>query len=129
MVRVVPSGDLQIFILNAVDLRGITVAVAADNQVLMANEGAIESLIGLLVVNNDLVQRQSAKALANLGVNADNKPKIAAAGGIPKLIALAGNSAIPVKIEAIAALANLAVNGTKHILINCRVAFPLMAPS
>jgi hypothetical protein len=78
----------------------------------MANEGAIESLIGLLVVNNDLVQRQSAKALANLGVNADNKPKIAAAGGIPKLIALAGNSAIPVKIEAIAALANLAVNGT-----------------
>jgi hypothetical protein len=79
----------------------------------MANEGAIECLITLLLSSNDLIQRQSAKALANLGVNADNKPRIAAAGGIPKLIALAGTSLVAVKIEAIAALANLAVNG-KH---------------
>lgn len=79
---------------------------------LLANEGAIECLIALLLTNNEMIQRQSAKALANLGVNADNKPKIAAAGGIPKLITLAGNSIIPVKIEAVAALANLAVNGT-----------------
>jgi hypothetical protein len=88
----------------------------ADNQVLMANEGAIECLIALLVSNNDLIQRQSAKALANLGVNADNKPRIAAAGGIPKLIALAGTSLVAVKIEAIAALANLAVNGKRSAL-------------
>lgn len=78
----------------------------------MAKEGAIECLIGLLGSNNDLIQRQSAKALANLGVNPENKPRIAAAGGIPKLIALAGTSVIPVKIEAVAALANLAVNGS-----------------
>lgn len=77
----------------------------------MAEEGGIECLIGLLSSNNELIQRQSAKALANLGVNADNKPRIASAGGIPKLIALAGTSLIAVKIEAIAALANLAVNG------------------
>lgn len=55
----------------------------------MANGGAIESLIALLDSPSDLIQRQSAKALANLGVNADNKPKIADAGGIPKLIKLA----------------------------------------
>lgn len=77
----------------------------------MAEEGAIECLIGLLTSPSELIQRQSAKALANLGVNADNKPRIAAAGGIPKLIALAGTSLIAVKIEAVAALANLAVNG------------------
>jgi HEAT repeat protein len=35
----------------------------------MAQEGAIESLIGLLVSNNDLIQRQAAKALANLGAH------------------------------------------------------------
>jgi HEAT repeat protein len=77
----------------------------------MAEEGAIECLILLLDSSNDLIQRQSAKALANLGVNADNKPKIADAGGIPKLIRLAGTPQIAVRIEAIAALANLAVNG------------------
>ena len=77
----------------------------------MAEEGAIECLIQLLTSSNELIQRQSAKALANLGVNADNKPRIAAAGGIPKLIALASTSLISVKIEAVAALANLAVNG------------------
>ncbi len=83
----------------------------AENQKLMADEGAIECLIGLLESSNDLIQRQSAKALANLGVNADNKPKIAEAGGIPKLVRLAGTPQIAVRIEAIAALANLAVNG------------------
>lgn len=84
---------------------------AADNQKLMADEGAIECLIGLLDSSNDLIQRQSAKALANLGVNADNKPKIAEAGGIPKLVKLAATPQISVRIEAIAAMANLAVNG------------------
>ena len=77
----------------------------------MADEGAIPCLISLLSSPNDLIQRQSAKALANLGVNTDNKPRIAAAGGIPKLIALASTSLVAVRIEAIAALANLAVNG------------------
>ncbi len=77
----------------------------------MADEGAIECLICLLESSNDLIQRQSAKALANLGVNPDNKPKIAEAGGIPKLVRLAGTPQIAVRIEAIAALANLAVNG------------------
>lgn len=77
----------------------------------MSEEGAIESLVGLLDSNNELIQRQSAKALANLGVNGDNKPKIADAGALPKLIRLAGVHQMAVRIEAIAALANLAVNG------------------
>jgi HEAT repeat protein len=80
----------------------------------MAEEGAIRSLIELLDSSNELTQRQSAKALANLGVSNENKPKIAAAGGIPKLIRLAGTISIGVRIEAIAALANLAVNGKNN---------------
>ena len=68
-------------------------------------------LISLLDNEHELTLRQSAKALANLGVNAENKRKIAAAGGIPKLVRLAGFESVPVRIEAIAALANLAVNG------------------
>lgn len=47
----------------------ITVRYAADNQRLMAEEGGIECLISLLSSTNELIQRQSAKALANLGVN------------------------------------------------------------
>ncbi len=89
----------------------------------MAEEGAIECLILLLDSTNDLIQRQSAKALANLGVNADNKPKIAEAGGIPKLIRLAGTPQIAVRIEAIAALANLAVNG----IFFCWIRFKLIS--
>ena len=77
----------------------------------MADEGGIECLISLLDSSNDLIQRQSAKALANLGVNADNKTKIAERGGIPKLIRLSGTPQVSVRIEAVAALANLAVNG------------------
>lgn len=77
----------------------------------MANEGAIASLISLLDSSSELIQRQAAKALANLGVNTDNKAKIADEGGIPKLVRLATVAQISVKIEAIAALANLAVNG------------------
>ena len=42
---------------------------AADNQVKMAKEGGLEMLITLLKSTSDLVQRQAAKALANLGVN------------------------------------------------------------
>jgi len=41
----------------------------ADNQVKMAKEGGLEMLITLLKSSSDLVQRQAAKALANLGVN------------------------------------------------------------
>ena len=77
----------------------------------MAEEGAIEMLVDLLDSKHELIQRQSAKALANLGVNADNKKRIAEAGGIPGLVALAKTSSLAVKIEAIAAIANLAVNG------------------
>ncbi len=77
----------------------------------MATEGAIDMLITLIGSRNELIQRQSAKAVANLGVNSENKRKIALAGGIPKLVALAQSPLISIKIEAIAALANLAVNG------------------
>ncbi len=35
----------------------------------MANEGGIDMLIDLLQSDNEHVQRQAAKALANLGVN------------------------------------------------------------
>jgi IS4 transposase len=55
--------------------------ILAENQLLMAKEGAIEMLIHLLSNNYELVQRQAAKALANLGVNAENKRKIAECGG------------------------------------------------
>lgn len=89
----------------------VCVRIAADNQKLMAHEDAIGSLISLLDSDMDLIQRQAAKALANLGVNAANKAQIADEGGIPKLVRLATVAQIPVKIEAIAALANLAVNG------------------
>lgn len=78
----------------------------------MAQEGAIEMLVDLLESKHELIQRQSAKALANLGVNADNKRRIAESGGIPGLIRLAKHSTLSVKIEAIAAIANLAVNGS-----------------
>ena len=77
----------------------------------MAKEGAIEMLIELLDCHHELIQRQAAKALANLGVNTDNKRKIAQKGALPKLISLASSSQVSVKIEAIAAIANLAVNG------------------
>lgn len=77
----------------------------------MAKEGAIEMLIRLLGSDNELIQRQAAKALANMGVNGENKRKIALQGGIPQLIKLAASPQIAVKIEAIAALANLAVSG------------------
>ena len=55
-------------------------SVNADNQRLMADNGAIESLIPLLQTKHELIQRQAAKALANLGVNPENKRKIAIAG-------------------------------------------------
>lgn len=47
----------------------------------MAKEGAIDMLIGMLESPHELIQRQAAKALANLGVNTENKRKIAIAGG------------------------------------------------
>lgn len=89
----------------------MTHGALASNQVMMAKEGAIEMLVDLLSSDHELIQRQAAKALANLGVNSDNKRKIALAGGIPRLIRLASVYQISVKIEAIAALANLAVSG------------------
>lgn len=42
---------------------------AADNQIRMAKEGGVDMLIPLLRSASDAVQRQAAKALANLGVN------------------------------------------------------------
>lgn len=89
-------------------------ALQAENQVLMAQEGAVEMLVELLESKHELIQRQSAKALANLGVNADNKRLIAECGGIPGLVKLARMSSLSVKIEAIAAIANLAVNGLQR---------------
>lgn len=43
----------------------------ADNQSKMATEGGIDMLIDLLGSSNEHVQRQAAKALANLGVNGE----------------------------------------------------------
>jgi vacuolar protein 8 len=92
-------------------------SVNADNQRLMAAEGAVEALVALLDAPSELVQRQAAKALANLGVNGENKGLIAQRGGIPRLVALALGGAVPVKIEAVAALANLAVNDANELEI------------
>jgi hypothetical protein len=79
--------------------------------VLMAERDILVAIIRLLSVPNESVQRQAAKAIANLGVNKDNKVTIAGAGAIPPLVTLVKTSPIAVQIEAIAALANLAVNG------------------
>lgn len=87
----------------------------------MADEGAIDCLITLLDSQSDLIQRQAAKALANLGVNNDNKARIATAGGLVKLLDLAGSKLVSVRIEAVAAVANLAVNGTtdhRHLCLH-----------
>lgn len=61
------------------------------------------------------LQRQSSKALANLGVNGGNKTKICRAGGVPSLIRLAGSKNTSIAVEAVAALANLAVNGEQVV--------------
>jgi hypothetical protein len=45
----------------------------ADNQRLMAENGAIKALIDLLISPNELILRQAAKALANLGVNGNDR--------------------------------------------------------
>lgn len=77
----------------------------------MAEEGGVEMLVRLLAVPSDTVQRQAAKALANLGVHKLNKVLIAEKGAVGPLIALVESGPIGVQIEAVAALANLAVNG------------------
>jgi hypothetical protein len=100
---------------------------AAVNQEIMAKEGAIDMLIGLIGSPNELIQRQSAKALANLGVNSENKRKIALAGGIPKLVTLAQSPLLSIKIEAIAALANLAVNDENELdIVECGGLIPIV---
>lgn len=93
----------------------------------MAKEGAIDMLISLISSPNELIQRQSAKALANLGVNSENKRKIALAGGIPKLVTLAQSPLLSIKIEAIAALANLAVNDANELdIVACGGLVPIV---
>lgn len=77
----------------------------------MAEEGGVEMLVRLLAVKSDTVQRQAAKALANLGVHKKNKVLIAEKGAVGPLIALVESGPVGVQIEAVAALANLAVNG------------------
>ena len=77
-------------------------------------------LESLTTSDHELIQRQSAKALANLGVNPDNKRAIALKGGVPKLVRLAAVPYMSVKIEAIAALANLAVNDANEVdIVQC----------
>lgn len=68
-------------------------------------------LVVLLASPHLYLQRQAAKALANLAVNNSNKEMISKAGGVHPLVRLAGSKSAGVAVEAVAALANLAVNG------------------
>lgn len=77
----------------------------------MAEEGAIDILVDMLASTHPHLQRQAAKALANLGVNTSNKERICTAGGVVPLVQLASSKSRGVAVEAVAALANLAVNG------------------
>lgn len=83
----------------------------------MAEEGGIDELVGMLDSPHPHLQRQSSKALANLGVNGSNKDKICKAGGIQPLVRLAGSKSPNIAVEAVAALANLAVNGKICMII------------
>lgn len=83
----------------------------AANQELMADEGGIDMLVEMLASTHPHLQRQSSKALANLGVNTKNKERICKAGGVGPLVKLADSKSPGVAVEAVAALANLAVNG------------------
>ncbi|RHY05422.1 hypothetical protein DYB28_000792 [Aphanomyces astaci] len=82
----------------------------ADNQAKMANEGGIDMLIHLLQSTNEHVQRQAAKALANLGVNADNKELIIELGGVDALQLLVRSPNERICQQATRALVNLGVN-------------------
>lgn len=85
----------------------------------MAKEGGIEMLVAMLDSPHAQLQRQSSKALANLGVNVANKEKICKAGAVQPLVRLAGSSSAVVAVEAVAALANLAVNGETQCASAC----------
>lgn len=89
----------------------------------MAEEGGIDMLVIMLASPQAHLQRQAAKALANLGVNSGNKQRICRAGGVPPLVRLAGSKNPEVAVEAVAALANLAVNGKRHSWGFCHTAF------
>lgn len=79
----------------------------------MAEEGGIDVLVDMLKSPYGHLQRQSSKALANLGVNSKNKKRICTAGGVPPLVNLANSDSSGVAVEAVAALANLAVDGER----------------
>lgn len=85
----------------------------------MAEEGGVEMLVRLLAEPSDTVQRQAAKALANLGVHKENKIRISSKGAVPPLIGLIISGTVSVQIEAVAALANLAVNGEDLLTLRC----------
>eukprot|EP00904_Undaria_pinnatifida_P002566 jgi/Undpi1/1230/HiC_scaffold_108.g14144.m1 len=107
-----PSRQAQI-----VELGGLKLLLPlANSRDIEVQRLAVHALANLSVdymlgSNHPHLQRQAAKALANLGVNTPNKDSICTAGGVPPLVQLASSKSRGVAVEAVAALANLAVNG------------------
>ncbi|RHY33483.1 hypothetical protein DYB32_001600 [Aphanomyces invadans] len=98
----------------------VTIFHSADNQTKMANEGGIDMLIHLLQSNNEHVQRQAAKALANLGVNGlvfhtnisyANEIEIAQEGGLKPIIQAAKSDSMELQSQVARALRNLSLGG------------------
>jgi len=66
----------------------LNLAGNADNQVLIAKEGAIPLLVRLLSTDNAEAHASAAGALGNLVVNADNKVLVAKEGAVTLLVGL-----------------------------------------
>jgi len=97
----------------------IFAAEHAENQVAIAEAGAIAPLVGLLEDGAPALREESARALWNLArnnkeINVDNQMAIARAGAIPPLTRLLEDTAPRVRVVAAAVLNDLATDNVEN---------------
>eukprot|EP00286_Rhodomonas_abbreviata_P009205 CAMPEP_0181321760 /NCGR_PEP_ID=MMETSP1101-20121128/18866_1 /TAXON_ID=46948 /ORGANISM="Rhodomonas abbreviata, Strain Caron Lab Isolate" /LENGTH=698 /DNA_ID=CAMNT_0023429627 /DNA_START=165 /DNA_END=2261 /DNA_ORIENTATION=- len=106
----IESGDADQKAYAAMELQ--TMALDSRSQVLMAQNGAIQPLVKLLMPGDPMVQASAAGALWNLAANEQNKFAIAQAGAIQPLVAMLYSDVREAQLSAAGALQNLCVNAS-----------------
>ncbi|XP_039145199.1 U-box domain-containing protein 15 [Dioscorea cayenensis subsp. rotundata] len=80
-----------------------------DNRILIARNGGIPRLVGLLYSPDSVMQENAVTALLNLSINEANKKTISEEGAIPAVIELLNNGTIEAKENAAATLFSLSM--------------------
>ncbi|KAK4763838.1 hypothetical protein SAY87_013276 [Trapa incisa] len=125
LVRKLSSRSIEDIRTAVTEIRSLSKR-STDNRILIAEAGAIPSLVHLLTSEDVLIQENSVTSILNLSIYENNKGLIMLSGAIPSIVQVLRAGSMEARENAAATLFSLSLGNENKIIIGASGAIPAL---